>query len=318
MLPRTYALGAALWLTEGSGGLADTFYKTYNSSWILDASSPCVGSLGFSLDEDNILYVGNSTTGQVYARLGSHWVQQGTVVALALTAGCRDANGDLFAGGTVGGSTAFYLYTPDFAIAPGGLPPQAMDVDGDGNAIYVGLYNAAAQPVLVKVAAPLVNNALGNAVFNPLAGTAINVKCGDVGGELAIAGSFAAAPGNEQVEVSEDGGGTWADIDRDFWGVDTAEPLLVDPDDAANMVMVALASGQITETLDGGATVWTINNAAVGYSPSAMAKLPEGDELVVGDAHAARKVEYSPNRGVTLQDITGGAAIGNVTALEVA
>jgi len=299
-----------LWATPGN----KTYRRSAHGNWMLDAGNPYGGSLGFSVDEDGMLYATNSTTSQVYARVGSFWHSQGGFVAFTTFAGCRDANGDLFAGCVVGGSTCFYIYTPDFNIAPGGLSPQAMDVDGDGDALYIGVYNAAAQPVLVKVALPLVNNAIGNAVFNPLAGTAINVKCGDVGGELAIAGSFAAAPGNEQVEVSEDGGGTWTDIDRDAWGVEVAEPLLVDPDDAANRVMVALAGAQdIVETTDGGATAWVINNAAVGYSPGAMAKLE--DELIIGD-DAANRIDYSPNRGVTLQNITGAFG-GNPCAIEV-
>lgn len=224
-----------------------------------------------------------------------------------------DADGNLYAGTD---NSQFWAYAADFAIAPGGLPPQQMDVDGDGDALYVCVYDAAAQPILVKVALPLFNHAVGAAVFDPGAGTAINVKCGDVGGELAISGSFAAAPGNEQVEVSEDGGGTWTDIDRDAWGVETAEPLLVDPDDAANRVMVALAGAQdIVETTDGGATAWTVNNPGVGYSPGAAAKLSDGDEIILGD-DAANRIDYSPNRGITLTNITGAFG-GNVTALEV-
>lgn len=304
-------------------GTPGRIWRKVSGGWTeeLDISGTGYGFGGaISVGGDGRLYVAaeNGANSRVYMRVGGGWILHSSFVGARFKSAIADDSGNLFAGTH---DCRFYVYTSDFAVTPIGLGlyPQAMDVDGDGNAIYVGLYNAAAQPILVKVAAPLVNNAMGNAVFNPLAGDAINVKCGGVGGELAISGSFAGGAGNEQVEVSEDGGATWTDIDRDAWGVERAQPLLVDPDDAANVVMVALATAQdITETLDGGGTAWTVNNAAVGYAPAAMAKLAEGDELVVGNAHAARKVEYSPNRGVELADITGGAAIGNVVALEVA
>lgn len=314
-------VGAA-YFTEHQGTLyaslsGQVWRRSRYGEWVLDMADLGVGwdTKAISVGGDDVLYLAaeDGVNSRVYVRVGGHWVLHSTAAGVRFHSVVADAAGNLYAGTN---ACQFWAYAADFALAPGGLPPQAMDVDGDGDALYVCAYNAAAQPVLVKVALPLVNNAMGNAVFNPLAGTAISVKCGDVGGELAISGRLSAV-GNDSVQVSEDGGGSWTDIAPNW--ADTAEPLLVDPDDAANAVMVALAGAQdITETFDGGGT-WTVNTPApIGYAPAAMARLPEGDELVIGDAHAARKVEYSPNRGVEIQDITGGAAIGNVTALEVA
>jgi hypothetical protein len=46
-----------------------------------------------------------------------------------------------------------------------------------------------------------------------------------------------------------------------------------------------------------------------------MAKIPNGDELIMGDG-AANRIDYSPNRGAQLTNITG-AFVGNVAALEI-
>jgi hypothetical protein len=79
--------------------------------------------------------------------------------------------------------------------------------------------------------------------------------------------------------------------------------------------MVALSALQdIVETVDGG-TTWVMNNAAVGFSPGAMAKLVNGDEMIIGD-DGANVILYSPNRGVTTAVVTGAFA-GNVAALEI-
>jgi len=79
-------------------------------------------------------------------------------------------------------------------------------------------------------------------------------------------------------------------------------------------VMIALTPQSIIETVDGG-TTWVTNNAAVGFSPGAMVKLVNGDELLIGD-DAANVILYSPNRGVTTAVVTG-AFVGNPCALAI-
>lgn len=205
--------------------------------------------------------------------------------------------------------------TWNYTVVGGGLYPQSIDCNGDGSALYICLYDTATgQPALMEVALPLDGaTSVGNIMFLPGAGTAINVKCSVVGDELAIAGDFAAA--NEQVETSDDAGITWTDIDRDFWGAEVAQPLIINPTWITE-VMVALAGAQdITETFDAGATAWIVNNPAIGYSPGAMVRLVRGHEMIIGD-DAANRIDYSPNRGVSVANVTGAFG-GNVAALEI-
>jgi hypothetical protein len=262
----------------------------------------------------------NGTTLRIYQKVGPllnllHY--QATVAPGLGTRGgiCADATGAMYFGTRTGGVIRFFAFVGNYNVAPGGLYPQAVDCDGDGDALYIALYDTGTTfPLLVSVALPLVGGvSVGSNVFPAAAGTAINVKCTDVGDQVVVSGNFG---NNEQVETTDDAGLNWVDIDRDAWGGDVAEPLAVNPI-SIDEVMVCLASGVITETFDAGATAWAVNNAAVGYSPGAMARLPGGDELVIGD-DAAVRIDYSPNRGVTLTNITGVVYAGNVAALEVA
>jgi len=227
---------------------------------------------------------------------------------------CVDAAGDMYFGTRAAGTVQFFAWAGVYDLTPGGLYPQAMDCDGDGDTLYVGLYDTAtAQPILISVALPLDGaGSMGGNIFSPGAGNAINVKCIDVGDSLVVSGNFG---NNEQVETSDDAGITWTDIDRDAWGAETAQPLAVDPL-TIDEVLVCLATAQdVTETLDAGATAWVVNNAAIGFTPSAMAKLPNGNELIIGNG-AGNRIDYSPNRGVTLVNITGAFG-GNVASLEL-
>jgi hypothetical protein len=272
--------------------------------------------------EDGEIYTvaQDGTTLRIYQKVGPllnllHY-QATVAVGLGTRGGvCVDATGEMFFGTRVAGTVQFFRFVGDYDVAPGGLYPQAVDCDGDGDALYVALYDTATTfPLLVSVALPLVGGvSVGSNIFPAAAGSAINVKCTDIGDQVVVSGNFG---NNEQVETTDDAGLNWTDIDRDAWGGDVAEPLLVSPV-SIEEVLVALATGVITETFDSGATAWLINNAAVGYSPGAMARLPGGDELVVGDDGAVR-IDYSPNRGETLVSITGVVYAGNVAALEVA
>jgi hypothetical protein len=306
--------GGALFAT----GLGTVYRRSLTGDWVIDmpdlggawhGGAVCIGA-------DRVPYLAVNDGGgnsRVYARAGSGWSLHSTTAATNLNAVIFDDAGVLYAGTD---SCELWIYTTDFNLTPigAGFTNQAMDCDGDGGALYIGLYNAAAQPVLVKRALPMTPLGMGLNMFNPGAGTAIAVQCTDVGNDLVIAGSFAAA--NEQVETSTDGANTWVDIDRDAWGAELAQPVDVSTTTLDEVIVCLQTAQDIVETFDAGATAWTVNNAAVGYSPGAMAKLPEGDELVIGD-DAANRIDYSPNRGVTLQNITGAFG-GSVAALEVA
>lgn len=314
--------------------LPDDSYSTVNSSTFY------AGTQAVSIAADGTLwYAGHrAAAGSViYMRdaavdpVPDHWSRFDTTGAAlddACSATIDDDGTVIFATDT---NPEFYLWVPTYAIEPGGaglgvggsdgLPPQSLDVDGDGNSLYAALYTAVPNPILLKVTLPLTATSIGLRVFDPGNGDAINVKTIDVGSNLVVAGLFG---NNDQVEASDDGGMTWNDVDPTTWLLETAQPLLVDPD-TTDQITVGLQTAQvITETFNANVAppppTWTQQSpGAIGYAIAAMARLPvDGDEIVVGDAHAARKVEYSPNRGVELVDITGGAAIGNVVALEVA
>lgn len=248
---------------------------------------------------------------------------------LGLSAGlggiCTLPDGTMYFGQRDAGVIKFYAFVGTYTVTPGGLYPQAMDCDGDGDQLYLGLYDTAtAQVILISVPTPL-DGALsvGSAMFTPGAGsTRVNVQCSVVGDQLVIAGEFAAL--DDQVRASYDAGLTWVDLDRGDWNADIAQPLEINP---ASIDGVALCPGEvmvcldtatdITETFNAGATAWRINNAVIGYTPGSMALLPNGDEMIIGD-DAANRVDYSPNRGVTLTNITGAfAGGGNVAALEI-
>jgi hypothetical protein len=217
-------------------------------------------------------------------------------------------------------SVRVYVYTPTWdvhPIAPGGaigygLCPTGMDVDGDSDRLYIAVYNNVGNfPELVSVNLPLAALALGWLSFQPGAGDAVNVRCNDVGDRVVVSGYFGA---NEQVEASDTGGVAWTDVDPGTWAANRAQPLIVGAT-TEDEIMVALHTLQdLYETLDGG-TTWTPLNTAIGYNPGAMAKIPNGDELIMGDG-AANRIDYSPNRGAQLTNITG-AFVGNVAALEI-
>jgi len=273
-------------------------------------------------DGETYTLTSNGTIMRIYQQVGPllNLIAYQAVIAVGVGSRggvCVDDTGAMYWGTRAGGTIQFFAFVGDYDVAPGGLCPQAMDCDGDGDALYIGVYDTGTtQPLLISVPLPLVGGVSpGSAVFEPGAGNAINVKCTDVGNQLAIAGRFSGG-GNDSVQVSDDGGLSLPNDIAPNWG-DTAQPLLVDPDDLDG-VMVALqgGAGQIMETVDGGGT-WTQRNAAVGYGPTALARLPEGDELVAGGP--AGEIEYSPNRGQELANINVGWPAGDgVEALEVA
>lgn len=268
-----------------------------------------------TLGADGYLYVTaiNTTTG--YARIIQGPLPWRTVYIGDIGAGASEHAsimtdaGEIFVGSHTG-NVRFWRIVEDFNVVAGGLFPRAMDCDGDGTDLYLAVYDNVGLPLLLRVALPLSDDPVASTLYEPGAGDAINVKCSAMGGKYAISGYFG---NNEQVRSSEDGG-VPADVDPGTWGANRAQPLWLDPDGVENIMVCLDAAQDIVETEDSGAN-WTTHNAAVGYSPGALARLPDGEEIVIGD-DAANSIEYSPNRGVTLQDITG-AFVGNCQALEV-
>jgi hypothetical protein len=160
------------WFAANNGAVT-VIYVHYPSaaygSWIQfdsTAVGPGDGRLAGALDEDTIFFV-DRTNNIVYIWAANNW----------------------------------NVHPPSAGIGAG-FNPQVMDSDGDGDRLYIGLYNNAGNtPRLISVATPLDGTAsVGLSVFNPGAGTAINVRCPVVSDSVAISGHFGA---NEQVETSD-------------------------------------------------------------------------------------------------------------------
>lgn len=292
--------------------------------WILEFTEPNGLNLGgISVGADGIPWIvaDDAWYSYIYGRLGSFWVHHSTIDGIL----CKGVNlapdGIMYMGRAT--SCRFYVYTAEFGVDPfgtSGLYPQALDVDGDGDALYVCVYNASNQPLLIKVPTQPPTLAMGCAILNPASGSAVNVKCANVGGALVASGYYF---NNSACRSSVDGGLTFHDVD-DNWGAGIAQPVLISDTLIERWagiwvvaeIVVSLEVGgvdRIEETVDGGAT-WTQRQADITYSPVAFTRLPEGDDLILAD-DGANRIDYSPNRGETLADITGAFA-GNVAALD--
>lgn len=272
-----------------------------------------------SIGSDGNLYVAardGVNTSRVYVRSGGAWSQiTNSPMTGAQFRSAIEFNGSYFAGTEDG---EFWGDTPDcgFGAVGQGLYPQALACDFDGSVLYVGVYNAAGQPVLISVPLALVNTALGTKVYDPAAGDAINVEAISVAGGLTISGLFG---NNEQVRRSLNYGGAWTDIDPNTWGnVDRAQPLMVQASDTG----VVLVARDLVPDLQQRSAVgaWTSPNAALPYTVGAMAgSTPQGQEVILGNiVAAARQIDRSIDGGTTLMDITGAFGGGGVAALDTA
>jgi hypothetical protein len=290
--------------------------RRYDGVWsdIEHPSGPAIN--GIEERADGLLFV-TEPSGNLWAHYTpGDWYDYDDPGGLRLNSLAYFSDEWFIAGANLASAGRIWRIDPDFDVEPpggggggAGLMPAAMDVDGDGDVLYLGLYNAAGQPLLIRVPTPLAADAVGVAVFDPGAGDAINVQCTNVGRRLAIAGRLSGG-GNDSVQVSGDGGLSWSDV-ADAWG-DDAMPLSVAPTDLDEILVCLQTAEDIMLTEDGG--TWVTVNAAIGYAPTAMAEHPQSHELVVGSA--AGDLDYSPNRGQELADISPGF-VGGVAALAV-
>lgn len=297
-----------LWAVSSDGPI---WIKTA-SGWTVEMAA-IGGAWGFSgaisVGGDGDLYVtaNDGVNSRVYVRSGGSWSLHSTIASELFTAAATDDNGDLFAATS---SCEFWAYTFNYGLTgpgaggtPGlGTPPQAIDTDGDGDAIYVGLYDGG-DPILIKAALPLAEDTVGDVVYNPGAGDSINIQTSKfVGGFLVASGHFGA---NVQVQQSEDAGVTLAQIDPGTWGVNRAQPIALDPNDEGH-ILVALDGVDDLMEYTGAGTSWNTLDAALAFDVGAMAIYDlNPDEIFIGrDAAGADVVLYSPNNGVDWEDIT--------------
>jgi hypothetical protein len=207
------------------------------------------------------------------------------------------------------------IYARDDAVGPVavkdyviGAGPQPMDVSADDVYLYVGTLQGG-NPVLLRLLSTLVADP--TQAYAPGAGSVINVRCGDKNTDWVwIAGDF----GVPMVRLSIDDGATWTTKDPGTWA-GVAQPIVVGPD-SDDLVLVATdGDDDLHETEDGG-LIWTTLNAALPFDIGGMDRLDVNPNEMVFGSDADRNTRYTPNRGVTLHDITNGL-LPNVAITEI-
>lgn len=305
-----------LYAACGSGGI---YRRSEASGWGLDMS-PLGGAWGvgaISVGGDNVLYVAakDGANSRVYARIGGFWVLHSTAVGVQFRAVIADASGSLFAGAVGGG---FYRYELEYDSTPSGngIPSDSLACDGNGDIIYIAIYDGSANPILITVDLPFAANTVGTLSYNPGAGDAISVKSHYLVGDFSIiAGHFG---NNEQVQRSEDGGGTYSDIDPDTWAANKAQPIAIDPNDEEHVLLALDALDDLVEK--DSVDAWTTLDAALPFDVGAMAIYDlDPNEIVIARINAgAVMVQYSPNNASTWQDITGALPVTDgIASLEL-
>lgn len=177
---------------------------------------------------------------------------------------------------------------------------RPMDVSADDRYLYIALLYKGT-PVLLKMQADL---SVDPTVVYSSAGSAINVKCGDMHNDWVwIAGDFATS----SVRASIDGGAMWTQKDPGTW-VGVAQPPVIGPNDDNAVLVPTSVDDDLHETLDGG-LAWAINNAALPFDVMSMDRLDVNPREIVIGSSSGGDIYYSPNDGITFYDI-GDPAMG--------
>lgn len=198
----------------------------------------------------------------------------------------------------------------------GGIPQNAMDVNAEGNYLYLGVLDSSARPQILRMESDLAQDAA--AVYNPGAGSEVQLMCGDYQmDKLWAAGDF----GTDRV--------VWYDGDSyAYWYTDAqsqswagaARPVLVGPGDD-NMCLVTLAdTDKMYQSyfLSGAGPFWAEVGPALPFDVNAVARLSvDPAAMIIGTSYwytGGQAVNYSPNNGYGWEDITDTLE-GKVTAL---
>ena len=273
-----------------------------------------------SLGDDGRLYLGTGNLGEIHVRSSvGRWPTRYTHTTASYPGPAIAYGGDLFfSGGNWPGT--FYIYIGDLVYtghpSGSGISSNALACDGNGNTVYIAIYNGSSNPILITAGLPLTATAIGNLAYNPGAGDAINVKTHyEVGDFSIIAGHFG---NNEQARRSKDGGATYSDIDPDTWAANKAQPIAIDPNDEEHVLLALDALDDLVEKdVD---DAWTVLDAALPFDVGAMAIYDlDPDEIVIARINAgAVMIQYSPNNASTWQDITGALPVTDgIASLEL-
>lgn len=184
-----------------------------------------------------------------------------------------------------------------FTAAPMKKP---CDIDADGDFIYIAALDSNGDPTLIKFSTALDSD--GEIVFTGSGGSDIGVETARADGDsLVVAGDF----GTTYVQSSDDAGTTFTDITPSAGGA--VKSFVTGPDDDRRILVYDTDNGDLLESVDAGDT-WVTKNASVSQTILAMARLGIAvDQSVFGNSSVdAETVQYSPNTGADLAELSGG------------
>ena len=183
-----------------------------------------------------------------------------------------------------------------------------------GEYIYLALQDGLAQPVVIRTTTG--DPATFETVYNPLSGTAVNVKAaasdyvffyGDFGTDIKIIRHTVADLTNE-------------DISPASLGAAVVNALDVNPTNDNEIWCVVNTAQDLLRTINGG-TAWTTKNSSLGLNATGLKVLwPNPDKiLIVGNTGSQTRLIYSSNQGTSFSDVSGSSlhTAANISALGV-
>lgn len=107
----------------------------------------------------------------------------------------------------------------------GGLDHLMADILLDGTTLYIAVLDESSNPKILTMVSDL--SEIAEVSYNPGAGTAINVICGDITDQIWAAGDFGSA---KVVRRSDFLGLYWTDVDNSNAWTDAAGPFMIGPE----------------------------------------------------------------------------------------
>lgn len=182
-----------------------------------------------------------------------------------------------------------------------------------GEYIYLALQDGLGQPVVIRTTTG--DPATFETVYNPLSGSAVNVKA--AGGYVFFYGDFGADVKIIRHTVADL---TNTDISPASLGTAVVNALDVNPDNAGEIWCVVNTAQDLLRTINGG-TAWTTKNSSLGLNATGLKVLwPNPDKiLIVGNTGSQTRLIYSSNQGNSFSDVSSSAlhSAANIAALGV-